>query len=104
MGMIGHCPEAIGNEEAVQRAAKHGAAIKFDRLAMSPYYNYTEAGTKHVVWFEDARSVLAKYLITKGKSVYLKLENSRYENTCYFLPKIEFNHLQAINKSIYYGN
>jgi spore germination protein len=65
----GEFAEAIGNEEAVVRAAKHGAEIKFDRLAMSPYYNYTQAGINHVVWFEDARSVLAKYLLKQKYSL-----------------------------------
>ena len=28
---------------------------------MSPFFNYTAFGNKHVVWFEDVRSVQAKY-------------------------------------------
>jgi spore germination protein len=48
--------------EAVQRAARNGARIQFDMTAQSPFYRYYDAsGTQHVVWFEDARSVLAKF-------------------------------------------
>ena len=47
---------------AVVQAAEVGAAIQFDQRAQSPFYNYFDAqGKEHVVWFEDARSVEAKY-------------------------------------------
>ena len=51
----------IGNEEAIQIAERNGAEIRFDEAAMSPFFNYTAFGNKHVVWFEDVRSVQAKY-------------------------------------------
>jgi spore germination protein len=58
----GEFAESIGNEEAIDRARKYGAAIKYDQKSQSPYYNYIdEKGNEHVVWFEDARSVEAKY-------------------------------------------
>lgn len=57
----GEFAESIGNQEAITRAGKHGAIIKYDEKAQSPYYNYTDKGRQHVVWFEDARSVEAKY-------------------------------------------
>ncbi|WP_243291804.1 LysM peptidoglycan-binding domain-containing protein [Bacillus sp. FJAT-47783] len=47
---------------AVERAAQYGVSIQFDEKAQSSFYNYIdEQGKKHVVWFEDARSVQAKY-------------------------------------------
>lgn len=53
--------ESIGNQEAVERAAKYGVNIQFDETAGSPFYNYTnEAGVQHVVWFDDVRSMNAK--------------------------------------------
>jgi spore germination protein len=53
--------ENISNPQAVARAARYGATIRFDQVAQSPYYNYTDAqGNQHVVWFEDARSMRAK--------------------------------------------
>lgn len=58
----GEFAESIGNQEAIDRARKYGAAIKYNPRAQSPYYNYRdENGNEHVVWFEDARSVEAKY-------------------------------------------
>jgi len=51
----------IGNVEAVQIAIENGARIQYDEVAQSPYFNYTQNGKMHEVWFEDARSVRAKY-------------------------------------------
>lgn len=57
----GEFAEAIGNQEAVDRAAKFGATIKYDTTAQSPNYSYIDSkGASHVVWFEDARSIEAK--------------------------------------------
>lgn len=57
----GEFAEAIGNREAVDRARKYGAEIKYDTKSQSPYYNYVdENGRLHVVWFEDARSIAEK--------------------------------------------
>lgn len=58
----GEFAESIGNQEAINRAAKYGANISYDEKSQSPNYEYSdEKGRKHVVWFEDARSVEAKY-------------------------------------------
>ena len=54
--------EKITNDEAVARAAGYGAEIMFDEQAMSPYYRYTdEDNAEHEVWFEDRRSMEAKF-------------------------------------------
>jgi len=53
--------ETIGNIEAVRRAVKYGAEIMFDEVAKSPYFSYTDNGIGHVVWFEDVRSMEAKF-------------------------------------------
>lgn len=54
--------ESIGNVEAIERAAQYGATIEFDQLAQAPYFYYTNAqGVPHVVWFDDVRSMEAKY-------------------------------------------
>lgn len=55
----------IGNIEAVRIAISRGAEIKFDEVAMTPYFNYDSGGTTHEVWFEDARSIQAKYDLIK---------------------------------------
>ena len=52
----------IGSQAAVRRAARYGAEIQFDEVAASPYFYYRdENGRRHVVWFEDIRSIAAKY-------------------------------------------
>lgn len=54
--------ETFSPQEAVERAARYGAAIQYDALAQSPFYRYTDAqGRAHEVWFEDARSAQAKF-------------------------------------------
>ena len=51
----------IGNVQAVQIAVAQGATIRFDNLAESPYFTYTSGGIGHEVWFEDVRSMRAKF-------------------------------------------
>lgn len=51
----------IGNVEAVRIAVTHGAQIQFDEVAQTPFFRYTENGTEHEVWFEDVRSLSAKF-------------------------------------------
>ncbi|MFB4167911.1 LysM peptidoglycan-binding domain-containing protein [Virgibacillus sp. JSM 102003] len=52
----------VSPKEAVQLAEKYGAAIQYDEIYQSPFFTYVdETGQKHEVWFEDARSVQAKY-------------------------------------------
>lgn len=59
--------QSIGNEAAVQLAVNVGAEIRFDEQAETPWFAYTDSeGRAHEVWFEDARSSLAKYrLVTE---------------------------------------
>ncbi|WP_322200532.1 LysM peptidoglycan-binding domain-containing protein [Acutalibacter intestini] len=52
---------AIGNEYAVEIAQRQGAEIQYDETAQSPWFMYTRDGLKHVVWFEDVRSIEKKY-------------------------------------------
>ena len=55
----------IGNVEAVQIAIEKKAEIFFDERAMSPYFHYWENGEEHEVWFEDVRSMQAKFELIK---------------------------------------
>lgn len=56
----------INNIQAVRIAVEHGAEILFDPVAQSPYFNYIENGTAHEVWFEDVRSLQAKFDLIKA--------------------------------------
>ena len=52
---------ALGNVEAVDLARRVKATIQYDYTAQAPFFNYYSAnGRKHVVWFEDARSINVK--------------------------------------------
>lgn len=53
--------ETIGNMEAIRRAFRYGAFIQYDEQAKAPYFTYTLDGVDHIVWFEDVRSIAAKY-------------------------------------------
>lgn len=55
----------IGNIEAIQIAIAHGASIQFDETAQSPYFTYWLDGLEHEVWFEDVRSLSAKFALVK---------------------------------------
>ncbi len=57
----------LGNVEAVRLAVEQGATIQFDEAAQSPYFNYVDVstGTAHEVWFEDVRSLQAKFNLIK---------------------------------------
>lgn len=55
----------IGNVEAVRIAFRTGTQIEYDETAQSPYFYYTENGVEHVVWFEDIRSIIAKYNLVR---------------------------------------
>ena len=52
---------ALGNVEAVDLARKVYASIQYDYTSQAPFFNYYDAaGKRHIVWFEDARSMNAK--------------------------------------------
>ncbi len=51
----------IGNVEAVQIAIDNNAVIQYDQVAQSPFFRYFREGTEHEVWFEDVRSLDAKF-------------------------------------------
>lgn len=55
----------IGNVEAVQIAIAQGAEIQFDTTAQSPFFTYVLDGLTHEVWFEDVRSIHAKFGLVK---------------------------------------
>ena len=57
--------KTIGNVQAVRIAIEQGAVIEFNDLAQSPYFHYTLDGVEHEVWFEDVRSLNAKFNLIK---------------------------------------
>lgn len=61
--------QTIGNLEAVQIAVDHGVEIQFDETAQTPYFRYWKDDTQHEVWFEDVRSLQAKFNLIKEYSL-----------------------------------
>lgn len=57
--------KTIGNIEAVRIAIENDAQIRFDTTAMSPYFRYVKDGVEHEVWFEDVRSMEAKFNLVR---------------------------------------
>ena len=52
----------VSPQKAISIAAKYGANIQYDWEAQSPFIKYVdEGGISHIIWFEDARSVQAKF-------------------------------------------
>lgn len=51
----------VGPREAINLARQKGAIIQYDTRVDAPFFTYfDEVGNEHVVWFEDARSMLEK--------------------------------------------
>jgi len=64
--MRGMEAETFSNQEAIMRAIRYGAVIRFDPVSQSPFFRYVdEQGRRHEVWFEDARSAQAKFNLVK---------------------------------------
>lgn len=55
----------INNIQAVQIAIENDAEIMFDEAAQSPYFHYFRDGKEHEVWFEDVRSMQAKFALVE---------------------------------------
>ena len=57
----GTAARSLSNVSAANLAMNTGSEIKFDPVAMAPFFNYTDSqGRRHEVWFDDARSIQAR--------------------------------------------
>ncbi len=61
----GEFAKAISPQAAIQLAADNNVAIQYDEEAQAPHFNYSKDGKEHKVWFEDARSIQAKFDLIK---------------------------------------
>lgn len=60
----GEYARAVSPQRAVEIAAQYGARIQYDTEAQAPFFSYRDnQGREHVVWFDDARSVRAKFVM-----------------------------------------
>jgi spore germination protein YaaH len=76
---------AYGVSKSYEIAYAHGAAIIWDNISQSPYYNYTDSnGVYHTVWFENEYSIEFKLRLVNSYGIdgiaiwRLGLENPAY--------------------------
>lgn len=70
--------KAISPQQAIQIALERNAEIQYDAVSQAPFFRYYDHnGLLHEVWFEDARSIQAKFNLMKelgiGGIMYWKL-------------------------------
>ncbi|OZM56927.1 spore gernimation protein [Lottiidibacillus patelloidae] len=62
----GEYAKALSPQAAIALALKQGVAIQYDYKNQAPHFDYWDAqGKQHKVWFEDARSIQAKFDLMK---------------------------------------
>lgn len=60
----GRWARSVSPQQALEIALTNNAAISYDQKDQAPYFHYYDKdGAEHVVWFEDARSIRARYLL-----------------------------------------
>lgn len=67
----GEFARAISPQQAIRLAREQNVAIKYDYDAQAPFFTYYDAeGKQHEVWFEDARSIQAKFNMIKQLNLF----------------------------------
>jgi len=62
----GTVAKALSPQQAISLAAERNVPIQYSTKAQAPFFKYTDdAGKQHEVWFEDARSIQAKFDLIK---------------------------------------
>lgn len=62
----GEFAKAVSPQAAIALARENNAAIEYDYSAQAPFFTYYDSeGKEHIVWFEDARSIQAKFDLIK---------------------------------------
>lgn len=62
----GKFAKSISPQRALEIAIRYGVSINYDKASQAPWFRYTdEQGKQHEVWFEDARSMQAKFDLVK---------------------------------------
>ncbi|MFF2450796.1 LysM peptidoglycan-binding domain-containing protein [Neobacillus sp. NPDC058068] len=66
----GTVAKAVSPQQAIQLAATHNVPIQYDTKSQAPFFKYTASdGKQHEVWFEDARSIQAKFNLIKELNI-----------------------------------
>ena len=56
----GRPAEILSVNKALDRAYEVGAEIQFNSRSKAPFFEYTQNGVDHIVWFENARSTASR--------------------------------------------
>jgi spore germination protein len=66
----GSVAKAVSPQQAIEIAAQNNVEIQYDTKAQAPFFRYRAAdGKQHEVWFEDARSIQAKFNLIKELNI-----------------------------------
>ena len=59
-------PRAVSPQQAITIAAENNVPIQYNTHSQAPFFMYKDKqGKQHEVWFEDARSIQAKFNLIK---------------------------------------
>jgi spore germination protein len=62
----GQYAKAVSPQQAIQLTSRYNVPIQYDYEDQAPHFNYVDDQRKeHKVWFEDARSIQAKFNLVK---------------------------------------
>ena len=62
----GEAAKALSPQQAIALAKRENVSIQYDYNAQAPFFRYVDnEGRQHEVWFEDARSIQAKFNLIK---------------------------------------
>lgn len=62
----GKYARALSPQDAIDLARRENVPIQYDEKEQAPFFSYWDnAGREHMVWFEDARSIQAKFNLVK---------------------------------------
>ncbi|MDG4656852.1 glycosyl hydrolase family 18 protein [Ectobacillus antri] len=61
--------QAVSSVAAVAIARNNNVPIRYDYRAQAPTFNYVKDGKEHEVWFEDVRSLQAKFNLIKEQGL-----------------------------------
>lgn len=63
--------KALSPQQAIALARRENARIEYDTRDQAPFFEYyDDAGRRHEVWFEDARSIQAKFNLIREKNLH----------------------------------
>lgn len=66
----GTVAKAVSPQQAIQLAAQYNVPIQYNEKAQAPFFRYNDTnGKQHEVWFEDARSIQAKFDLIKSMNL-----------------------------------